>query len=80
MIPYQHVQVFYIFLSFFGTGNIASLNSFEVIWVRCFLSVFSPFTMMTLILVKVLVPFVLVSSVFRAINITIKVCISIVVT
>ncbi|XP_034252680.1 GPI ethanolamine phosphate transferase 1-like [Thrips palmi] len=64
--------VFYIFLSFFGTGNIASLNSFEVVWVRCFLSVFSPFTMMILILLKTFIPFVLVTCVFRAINITIK--------
>lgn len=64
--------VFYIFLSFFGTGNIASLNSFEVTWVRCFLSVFSPFTMMTLILLKVLIPFVIVSSIFRAVNITVQ--------
>ncbi|KAK3926120.1 GPI ethanolamine phosphate transferase 1 [Frankliniella fusca] len=64
--------VFYVFLSFFGTGNIASLNSFEVTWVRCFLSVFSPFTMMTLILLKVLIPFVIVSSIFRAINITVQ--------
>lgn len=64
--------VFYIFFSFFGTGNIASLNSFEIVWVRCFLSVFSPFSMMALILVKMLIPFVIVSSIFRAINTTIK--------
>lgn len=64
--------VFYIFLSFFGTGNIASLNSFEVVWVRCFLSVFAPFTMMILILIKTFIPFVLVTCIFRAINVTIK--------
>lgn len=73
-ITLNHVyQVFYIFLSFFGTGNIASLNSFEVVWVRCFLSVFSPFTMMILILIKLFIPFVLVTCIFRALNVTIKV-------
>lgn len=62
-----------MFLAFFGTGNIASLNSFELIWARCFVSVFSPYTMMFLIVVKMLIPFILVTSTFRAVNITIKV-------
>ncbi|XP_054278110.1 GPI ethanolamine phosphate transferase 1 [Macrosteles quadrilineatus] len=59
----------FIILSFFGTGNIASVNSFDVSWVRCFLTVFSPFTMMTLILLKTVIPFLLVTCSFRAVNI-----------
>ncbi|XP_023024700.2 GPI ethanolamine phosphate transferase 1 isoform X1 [Leptinotarsa decemlineata] len=58
----------FIFLGFFGTGNIASLNSFDPMWVRAFLTVFSPFTMMGLILLKFMVPFIFSCSIFRAIN------------
>ncbi|XP_044763394.1 GPI ethanolamine phosphate transferase 1-like [Coccinella septempunctata] len=54
-----------ILLGFFGTGNIASLNSFDPMWVRCFLTVFSPFTMTTLIMVKLLIPFLFSACVFR---------------
>ncbi|XP_050294531.1 GPI ethanolamine phosphate transferase 1 [Anthonomus grandis grandis] len=58
----------FIFLGFFGTGNIASLNSFDPMWVRAFLTVFSPFKMMGLILLKITVPFLFTCCVFRAIN------------
>ncbi|XP_075215460.1 phosphatidylinositol glycan anchor biosynthesis class N [Lycorma delicatula] len=64
--------IVYIILSFFGTGNIASVNSFDLVWVRCFLTVFSPFTMTILILLKILVPFLLVSCSFQALNIITK--------
>ncbi|KAH1007669.1 hypothetical protein HUJ04_004875 [Dendroctonus ponderosae] len=58
----------FIFLGFFGTGNIASLNSFDPMWVRTFLTVFSPFKMMGLIIMKIIVPFLFTCCVFRAIN------------
>ncbi|XP_066152111.1 GPI ethanolamine phosphate transferase 1-like isoform X1 [Euwallacea fornicatus] len=58
----------FIFIGFFGTGNIASLNSFDPMWVRAFLTVFSPFKMMGLILLKIMVPFLFTCCVFRAIN------------
>lgn len=58
----------FIFLGFFGTGNIASLNSFDPMWVRAFLTVFSPFKMMGLIVLKLMVPFIFACCVFRAIN------------
>ncbi|XP_030764800.1 GPI ethanolamine phosphate transferase 1 [Sitophilus oryzae] len=58
----------FIFVGFFGTGNIASLNSFDPMWVRAFLTVFSPFKMMGLILLKIAVPFLFTCCVFRAIN------------
>lgn len=58
----------FIFLGFFGTGNIASLNSFDPMWVRAFLTVFSPFKMTGLILLKLMVPFIFTCCIFRAIN------------
>ena len=54
-------------LSFFGTGNIASVNTFDPSSVYCFLTVFSPFVMGGLILLKMVVPFVLVSCVYNTI-------------
>ncbi|CAH0405346.1 unnamed protein product [Chilo suppressalis] len=58
----------YIILAFFGTGNIASLNSFEVRWVTCFITSFKPFIITTLILLKTLSPFLLVACSFRAVQ------------
>ncbi|KAL8182617.1 UNVERIFIED_CONTAM: hypothetical protein K2H54_058651 [Gekko kuhli] len=46
-------QVFFIVTAFFGTGNIASVNSFDPASVYCFLTVFSPFVMGGLLLWKV---------------------------
>ncbi|XP_050344362.1 GPI ethanolamine phosphate transferase 1 [Nymphalis io] len=58
----------YIILAYFGTGNIASLNSFEVRWVLCFTTSFQPFVITTLILLKTLSPFLCVACTFRAIQ------------
>ncbi|XP_052742449.1 GPI ethanolamine phosphate transferase 1 isoform X2 [Bicyclus anynana] len=58
----------YIILAYFGTGNIASLNSFEIRWVLCFTTSFRPFIMTTLILLKTLSPFLSVACSFRAIQ------------
>ncbi|XP_021352719.1 GPI ethanolamine phosphate transferase 1-like [Mizuhopecten yessoensis] len=62
--------VFLMLTGFFGTGNIASINSFEPASVYCFLTVFSPFTMGTLMMLKNVIPLVLVTCTFRAIHIT----------
>ncbi|XP_030905528.2 GPI ethanolamine phosphate transferase 1 isoform X3 [Melopsittacus undulatus] len=62
--------VFFIVTAFFGTGNIASVNSFDPASVYCFLTVFSPFMMGSLLLLKVAIPFVLVSCAFEAIQVT----------
>lgn len=64
--------MFYILFSFFGTGNIASISSFDPMWVVCFISVFSPFLMTVLILCKILIVFIIVSCFFRAINIVVS--------
>uniref|UniRef100_A0A8C2U139 GPI ethanolamine phosphate transferase 1 n=1 Tax=Coturnix japonica TaxID=93934 RepID=A0A8C2U139_COTJA len=62
--------VFFIVTAFFGTGNIASVNSFDPASVYCFLTVFSPFMMGGLLLLKVVIPFVLVSCAFEAVQVT----------
>ncbi|NXN95702.1 PIGN transferase, partial [Rhinopomastus cyanomelas] len=62
--------VFFIMTAFFGTGNIASVNSFDPASVYCFLTVFSPFMMGGLLLLKVVIPFVLVSCAFEAVQVT----------
>uniref|UniRef100_A0A1I7ZMH6 GPI ethanolamine phosphate transferase 1 n=1 Tax=Steinernema glaseri TaxID=37863 RepID=A0A1I7ZMH6_9BILA len=59
--------VAFILLGFFGTGNIASLNSFNPSFLRLFLTVFSPFTMAALLIVKIAIPFALVSFAYTAI-------------
>ncbi|CAB0011765.1 unnamed protein product [Nesidiocoris tenuis] len=59
--------LFLIIFSFFGIGNIDSINSFDINWVRCFTQVFSPFTMTALIILKTVIPFLLVSCFLRLI-------------
>ena len=53
--------LFFSLVSFFGTGNIASLNSFNPKSIQCLVQVFSPFLMGGLLLTKVLIPFLLVA-------------------
>ena len=54
-------------LSFFGTGNVASINTFNPNMIYPFITVFSPFVMGALLVLKMAVPFVFVSSVFNVI-------------
>ncbi|XP_064292970.1 GPI ethanolamine phosphate transferase 1-like isoform X2 [Plodia interpunctella] len=62
------IFIVYIILAFFGTGNIASLNSFEVRWVTCFITSFKPFIITGLIMLKTLAPFMAVACSFRGIQ------------
>lgn len=64
--------VFLIFTAFFGTGNIASINSFDPASVYCFLTVFSPFIMGALLLFKVGLPFLLVTCAFTTLHVITK--------
>ena len=65
--------VFFIIVAFFGTGNIASINSFDPASVYCFLTVFSPFVMGSLLLCKVVIPFVIVACAFDAIHVVLSI-------
>ncbi|XP_041423590.1 GPI ethanolamine phosphate transferase 1 isoform X2 [Xenopus laevis] len=62
--------VFFIITAFFGTGNIASINSFDPASVYCFLTVFSPFVMGGLMMWKILIPFILVMCAFETVQIS----------
>lgn len=59
----------YTLLCFFGTGNMASISSFDPTWTRHFITLFSPFTMTALILMKLSIPLLVlgcVSQVFSS--------------
>uniref|UniRef100_A0A3B4CUX7 GPI ethanolamine phosphate transferase 1 n=2 Tax=Pygocentrus nattereri TaxID=42514 RepID=A0A3B4CUX7_PYGNA len=62
--------VFFIIIAFFGTGNIASINSFDPASVYCFLTVFNPFIMGGLLMWKVLIPFIIVMCTFESIQVS----------
>ncbi|PRP89689.1 GPI ethanolamine phosphate transferase 1 [Planoprotostelium fungivorum] len=54
--------------AFFGTGNIASISSFEISSAFRFTTVFEPFLMTSLLVWKVIIPFALVALVFRVMS------------
>ncbi|CAF0725015.1 unnamed protein product [Brachionus calyciflorus] len=59
-----YLLVFYLLLAFFGTGNMASINSFDPVSVYCFITVFSPFLMGFLLFLKITIPFLIVIAIF----------------
>jgi phosphatidylinositol glycan class N len=59
---------FHIMIGFFGTGNIASINSFDVVSVYCFSTIFNPFLMGFLLFMKMLVPFLIVIGIYYFIS------------
>ncbi|CAJ0595509.1 unnamed protein product [Cylicocyclus nassatus] len=60
------VCVCFVLASLFGTGNFASMNSFNPSTLGRFISVFSPFTMAALLVLKLLIPLLMVSLLFSA--------------
>ncbi|XP_076392115.1 GPI ethanolamine phosphate transferase 1 isoform X2 [Megachile rotundata] len=54
------IFMLYTLLCFFGTGNMASISSFDPSWTRHFVTVFSPFIMFSLILMKICIPLIMV--------------------
>eukprot|EP00117_Sycon_ciliatum_P027549 scpid34655/ scgid22356/ GPI ethanolamine phosphate transferase 1; MCD4 homolog; Phosphatidylinositol-glycan biosynthesis class N protein len=63
-----YLLVFFSTVAFFGTGNIASLNSFTVASITTFLTVFSPTLMMMLLISKIAIPLLIVACVFNAVR------------
>lgn len=60
--------LFFVLLAFFGVGNLDSINSFNPNCVFMFVSVFNPWLMGFLLLVKTLLPFLLVCCFARAVS------------
>lgn len=56
--------IFFICVGFFGTGNLATIASFEISSVYRFITVFSPFTMTGLLIFKLGVPLMLLALTF----------------
>ena len=54
--------IFFGLLGFFGTGNIASVNTFDIASVYAFITLFSPFTMGLLLIVKIGIPLLWVGN------------------
>lgn len=69
LIEWRRAIILMAFLemAFFGTGNISSLNSFNTEFLRNFVTVFSPFLMALLLLVKISIPFLQIAITFSAI-------------
>lgn len=58
------IILLFVMLSFFGTGNIASISSFDPNICRYYITIFSPFIMMSLIILKLCIPLILIITGF----------------
>lgn len=62
------LYVFLSYVAFFGTGNVASISSFEISSTYRFTTVFAPFLMALILIWKILLPNILVATAFACVQ------------
>lgn len=62
------VYILCCFFAFFGTGNIAGLSGFEISSTYRLWTIFDPFVMGAILILKILFPFILLCAVFGVLN------------